>query len=75
MAVGSYSNRDALDYAHSKIITNMWKKWFAWRPVRVNGKLQWLKDVYRQENPDYEHINDWATYRYGTIFDVIKEIE
>jgi len=69
----NYTNQDALDYAHSRIISFPWKKWFAWRPVRIDGKLQWMKYVYRQENSWYIHINDRCTYKYGTILDVLKD--
>lgn len=69
-----YTNQDALDYAHSKINPFPWKKWFAWRPVRVNGKLQWMTHVYRQEKPlVFVIFADWVTYKYGTILDVLKD--
>lgn len=51
-----------------------WVKWFAWRPVKVNGKITWLKKIYRQEIPKtYATYDDWTRYNYGTIFDVLKD--
>jgi hypothetical protein len=47
-----------------------WTKWRAWYPVRVHGKWTWLKTVYR-----YRVISPGGgSYRYGTIFDVIKDV-
>lgn len=51
-----------------------WKKWFAWRPVKVKGKIKWLRNVYRQEIPKtYVTHDDWTRYKYGDIFDVLKD--
>ena len=48
-----------------------WCKWFAWRPVRVNGHWTWLKTVYRYKTNDYVTHDDWPRYEYGTLFDVL----
>ena len=51
-----------------------WVKWFAWRPVKVHGKVKWLRQVYRREIPKtYATYDDWTRYEYGTLFDVIKD--
>ena len=50
-----------------------WKKWFAWRPVKVKGHIKWMRNVYRREIPKtYVDYDDWTRYEYGTIFDVLK---
>lgn len=49
-----------------------WKKWFAWRPVKVNGKRVWLKKIYRRCINTYVDHDDWKRYEYGTVFDVLK---
>lgn len=52
---------------------NPWKKWFAWRPVKIKNKIVWLKIVYRREIPKtYSTYDDWTRYEYGNIFDVLK---
>lgn len=51
-----------------------WKKWFAWRPVKVKGKRAWMKTVYRKEIPKtYVTMDDWTRYEYGDMFDVLKD--
>ena len=51
-----------------------WEQWFAWRPVRVNGKLKWMQKVFRREIPkDYTNYDDWTYYEYGTVFDAIRD--
>ena len=51
-----------------------WEQWFAWRPVRVNGKFKWMKKVFRREIPkDYSNYDDWTRYEYGTVFDAIRD--
>lgn len=51
-----------------------WQQWFAWRPVRVNGKLKWMQRVFRRELPkDYSNYDDWTRYEYGTVFDAIRD--
>ena len=50
-----------------------WKKWFAWRPVKLNdGSLCWGKMIYRRAyEKTYVNYDDWTQYQYGTLFDVI----
>jgi hypothetical protein len=55
-----------------KIITGPWQQWFAWYPVRVNGKKVWLERVFRRCINTYVDFDDWSRYEYGTLFDVIK---
>jgi len=50
----------------------VWEKCFAWKPVRVHGKLVWLKTVYRTYGYDYLHGMRWLP-KYGTIMDVLKD--
>lgn len=51
-----------------------WKKWFAWRPVRVGCELKWFTFVYRREIPkDYSTYDDWTRYEYGTLMDILRE--
>ena len=48
-----------------------WEKWWAWKPVRINGRWTCFKTVYRRQ-PWLEH-NNYPGYEYGTLFDVIKD--
>ena len=49
-----------------------WEPWFAWHPVRVHGKLTWLKTVYRK--PVWSLSDTFNThYAYGTILDVLRD--
>ena len=58
---------------YRKVITLPWEKWFAWYPVKVQGKRTWLRTVYRRSVHSYVDMDDWMRYEYGTIFDIIKE--
>lgn len=49
----------------------MWKKWFAWYPVKVHGKRVWLTTIYRRKTNTYVDMDDWVRYEYGTIFDIL----
>ena len=57
-----------------KIEIEPWAKWFAWRPVKVQGKRIWLKTIYRRQiwhfggDPD----GKWASWQYSTLFDILK---
>lgn len=68
---------EVLDKAYKQKMPEIkypWKKWFAWRPVKVKGKTKWLCNVYRQQIPkDYATYDDWTRYKYGDIFDVLKD--
>ena len=51
-----------------------WKKWFAWRPVKVKGDWKWLTYVLRKPIPKtYVNYDDWQYYEYGDIFDVLRD--
>jgi hypothetical protein len=51
---------------------NPWQPWFAWRPVKVDGKWAWFERVYRRPIPKtYVTMDDWTQYEYGTLFDVL----
>ena len=52
-----------------------WKPWFAWRPVKVNGKKVWMKKVYRRCINTYVDHDDWRRYQYGDMFDVLRDAE
>lgn len=49
-----------------------WKKWFAWRPVKIRDKRVWMKKIYRRSINTYVDQDNWTRYEYGDIFDVIK---
>lgn len=51
-----------------------WVKWFAWYPVRlINGRTVWLKPVYYQKEWMFDNDQGvYAVYRYGLLFDVLK---
>lgn len=55
-----------------KIDVSPWQEWFAWRPVKVNGKRVWLKRVFRRCVNTYVDHDDWKRYEYGTAFDAIR---
>jgi hypothetical protein len=50
-----------------------WQVWFAWHPIRVHGSWTWLKIVYRYKTNNYVNYDDWPQYKYGTIFDMIRD--
>jgi hypothetical protein len=50
-----------------------WNPWFAWRPVHIHGQWTWLKTVYRFKTNNYVNYDDWSQYKYGTIFDVLRD--
>ena len=50
-----------------------WEQWFAWHPVRVNGKRKWMTTVWRRVRTYREDVNIYAGYEYGNMFDVIKD--
>jgi len=50
-----------------------WQSWFAWRPVCLYGQWTWLKTVYRCKTNNCVNYDDWSQYKYGTIFDVLKD--
>ena len=57
-----------------KIEVGPWEKFFAYRPVRVHGKLVWLRTVYRRATWHYGGDNGrYCTWKYGNIFDIVKQ--
>lgn len=49
-----------------------WEKWFAWHPVKVNNKRQWMKTVYRRSHWQYgKGLN--RVWEYTDMFGVLKE--
>lgn len=49
-----------------------WQKWFAWRPIVLDGNRIWLKNVYRRK---FYAGGIHYGYEYGTIFDVLMDNE
>jgi hypothetical protein len=58
-----------------KIIKGAWRPWFAWRPVKIQGRRTWMTTVYRRTIDTYVDTNVWQRYEYGTLFDLLKETE
>lgn len=56
-----------------KIEIEPWAKWFAWRPVKIQGKRVWLKTIYRRYIMVLVDNSDWGHYEYGTLFDILKQ--
>lgn len=52
-----------------------WEKWFAWYPVKVKGKVQWMKYVYRRINMKYSNSRMKNQWEYGDMFDILKETD
>lgn len=52
-----------------------WKSWFAWHPVKINGKWHWLKTIFRQEGPySYYKKGAGADWRYASdTFDLFQK--
>ena len=55
-----------------KVRIGNWRSWFAWYPVKVHSKRMWMKTVYRRKVTRYVDTEEWSTYEYGTIFDLLK---
>lgn len=62
---------DVLDPCWSETLNRRWTKWFAWYPVRVHGKLVWLKTVYYRTSK--MRLTLGVGVEYGTIFDVLND--
>jgi hypothetical protein len=60
------------EFVARKIEKSLWKKWFAWHPVKIHGRSVWLKTVYRRCINTYVDMDNWKRYEYGTIFDVLR---
>ena len=68
-----HTGRTNYNQVYRKVIKLPWHKWFAWYPVKVQGKRTWLRTVYRRSIISYVDMDDWTKYEYGTIFDILKE--
>ena len=60
-------------YYVRKIEKASWQKWFAWKPVKIQGKRVWFKFIYRRSVRMYADTDEWGYYEYGTLFDIIKD--
>ena len=56
-----------------KIEVEPWHKWFAWHPIKIRGNRVWLKTVYRRNVISYVDMDNWATYEYATVFDLLTQ--
>ena len=65
----------AVKYVPRKVEVQPWKKWFAWRPIKIHSKRVWFKTVYRKGIVSYVDNDKWLKYKYGTLFDVLKDAE
>jgi hypothetical protein len=59
-------------YVARRIVKGAWQKWFAWHPVKIQGRHAWMTTVYRRTIDTYVDTPVWQRYEYGTIFDLIK---
>lgn len=62
-----------LDQAFVDVKPEPWTKWFAWYPVKVNNKRQWMKTVYRRPHWQYGKGFNNRVWEYTDIFGVIKD--
>lgn len=53
-----------------------WETWFAWFPVKVNGRLAWLSQVFRRRK-NRVGISDpqWMKWEYGNLFDYLRMVK
>ena len=49
---------------------NPWQPWWAWHPVRVNGRWRWGTWVYRQHR--YVVFRRYGNWIYGDLFDYLR---
>jgi hypothetical protein len=45
-----------------------WKKWFAWRPQRINGSTVWLETIYRRKTRMWKSGGEGASPVVGWIY-------
>lgn len=57
---------------YRKITIEPWQPWFAWRPVKIDNRYYWLKQIYRRRVIHHIDSNDWNKYEYGNLFTVLK---
>ena len=50
----------------------VWKPWFAWHPVKCEGKTVWLKKIYRQKFW-WHHRPGMKYFKYRTLFGMLKK--
>lgn len=55
-----------------KIEVKPWKPWFAWYPVKIEGKRCWLKRIYRRRVVCYADMEEWTRIEYGNAFTLLK---
>ena len=48
-----------------------WERWFAWHPVKINGKTIWGRYVYRRYDI-WRDERERDSVEYGTILDVLR---
>ena len=63
-----------------KVTEKPWHKWFAWRPIKSNGKIIWLKSIYRMSwQADWGDMRIHPKIRHWeyaeTEFDLLKRKE
>jgi hypothetical protein len=56
-----------------KIEVRPWYRWFAWRPIKIEGRRVWFKTIYRRQIVSYVDMDDWVYYEYGTLFHILKQ--
>lgn len=61
------------EYVARKTIVCPWEEWFAWYPVAIHNKRVWLKKVYRRKITYYVDMEEWSTYAYSTVFDLLTD--
>jgi hypothetical protein len=56
-----------------------WQEWFAWRPVKVNDDIVWMKLILRRSKQSIWPRNFFdkkpkvnQKWEYGNLFDVLK---
>jgi hypothetical protein len=49
-----------------------WREWFAWYPVKYNGKYIWLTTIYRRTRKVHGREGIWTQKQYITLHDYLK---
>jgi hypothetical protein len=55
-----------------KVVTEPWKKWWCWHPVKVNNTYTYFETVYRRTVFFYIDMEVIRKYEYTTLFDLLK---
>lgn len=58
---------------YRKRIYGDWEPWFAWHPVKIHDRRVWMRTVYRRSVQSFVDTEEWQSYQYGTIFDIVKQ--